>query len=222
VRGPDHVAQCDGANLGALVMRSGGADLGDRTPPGRSGLAARLSRLRLGGRQPDCGLGAPPLNIVYTPMPDTTSTLDVVDMPELIVQGGALYDGENIWAPTDFKLTTSDGDDADWTRGRSVPSANPKDQSRKFVVLPCSKEMLGANKSGEVNLTGAGTGVKIGARPSTAFKGHSVNPPSGDHCLDQFGLETMILMIAMCRLANANDTRVTKPGDQRLQFGSRW
>ena len=59
---------------------------------------------------PDCATAQIPLNIVFNPLPGTTSSLNVVNMPNLQAQGGQLYDEDgNIWNPSQFQLTTADG-----------------------------------------------------------------------------------------------------------------
>jgi RHS repeat-associated protein len=58
-----------------------------------------------------CALGqVPAVDIHFDPLPGTTSRLEIVSVPFLQVQGGQLYDLDNLepWNPTDFKLTTPD------------------------------------------------------------------------------------------------------------------
>jgi RHS repeat-associated protein len=60
---------------------------------------------------PECAFGTtPPVNIVFTPLPGTTASLEAVNIPDLLLQGGGLYDTDSFqyWNPKDFKLTTED------------------------------------------------------------------------------------------------------------------
>jgi RHS repeat-associated protein len=60
----------------------------------------------------DCAFGQiPPVDVRFTAQNGTTSTLEIVNIPNLIAQGGQLFDMDNLvtWNPTDFKLTTEDG-----------------------------------------------------------------------------------------------------------------
>ena len=60
----------------------------------------------------DCATAqVPAVDIVFDPLPGTTSTLAPAALPSyLAAQGGVLYDGDigNTWNPTDFVLTTED------------------------------------------------------------------------------------------------------------------
>lgn len=52
----------------------------------------------------------PPLDIRFNPLPGTTSSLEIVNVPFVKIQGGQLYDLDNLetWNPKEFKLTTED------------------------------------------------------------------------------------------------------------------
>jgi RHS repeat-associated protein len=59
----------------------------------------------------ECALGqVPSVDIRLSPLPGTTSTLEIINMPLVQARGGSLYDMENLepWNPTEFKLTTED------------------------------------------------------------------------------------------------------------------
>jgi RHS repeat-associated protein len=64
------------------------------------------------GNATDCSFGqVPPVDIQFTPLAGTNSTLQVINIPNLQAQGGKLYDMDNgaPWDPTDYKLTTETG-----------------------------------------------------------------------------------------------------------------
>lgn len=52
----------------------------------------------------------PPVDMSLLPQPGTTSQLEIVNVPNLMVQGGQLFDMDNLetWNPKEFKLTTQD------------------------------------------------------------------------------------------------------------------
>ncbi|AXQ29709.1 hypothetical protein D0B54_13940 [Solimonas sp. K1W22B-7] len=53
----------------------------------------------------------PPVNILFDPAPGTTSSLTLVNVPNVKAQGGVLYDMDNqeTWNPQEFKLKTQEG-----------------------------------------------------------------------------------------------------------------
>lgn len=60
----------------------------------------------------DCAFATiPEVNIQFTPLAGTTSTLEAINIPTLMAQGGQIYDMDNVepWNPKDFKLTAEDG-----------------------------------------------------------------------------------------------------------------
>jgi RHS repeat-associated protein len=60
----------------------------------------------------DCAFAqVPDVSIQFTALAGTNSTLEAINIPSLIAQGGQIYDMDNFgpWNPTDFKLTTEDG-----------------------------------------------------------------------------------------------------------------
>ncbi|MDX2218805.1 MAG: transglutaminase domain-containing protein [Burkholderiales bacterium] len=60
----------------------------------------------------ECATGAvPPIDIRFDPLPNTTSKLEVLNVPPLRAQGGQLIDDNEFgpWNPKEFKLTTLDG-----------------------------------------------------------------------------------------------------------------
>jgi len=62
--------------------------------------------------QPECAsFQVPQVNTVFTPLAGTTSTLEVLNVPSLLAQGGVLFDMDllDIWNPKLFKLTTENG-----------------------------------------------------------------------------------------------------------------
>src|SRR6266545_8988 len=62
--------------------------------------------------QPECAFAqVPQANTVFSPLAGTTSTLEVLNVPNLLVQGGVLFDMDllDVWNPKEFKLTTEDG-----------------------------------------------------------------------------------------------------------------
>jgi RHS repeat-associated protein len=59
----------------------------------------------------ECAFGTiPDVDIKLSPLPGTTSQLEIVNIPSLMAQGGQLYDADNFesWNPKQFKLTTED------------------------------------------------------------------------------------------------------------------
>lgn len=59
----------------------------------------------------ECALvQVPPLDVRLTALPGTTSKLEILNIPMVMVQGGVLYDLDNleIWNPKEFKLTTDE------------------------------------------------------------------------------------------------------------------
>ncbi len=59
----------------------------------------------------DCAfVQIPQLDVVLAPLPGTTSRLEIINIPNVMVQGGQLYDMDNLetWNPKEFKLTTDD------------------------------------------------------------------------------------------------------------------
>ena len=62
--------------------------------------------------QPECAIAqVPQANTVFTGLAGTTSRLEVLNVPALLVQGGVLFDIDalDVWNPKEFKLTTEDG-----------------------------------------------------------------------------------------------------------------
>lgn len=59
----------------------------------------------------ECQLGGVPLpDVKFTGLPGTTSKLEAENVPNILAQGGMLYDMDNLepWNPKQFKLTTED------------------------------------------------------------------------------------------------------------------
>ena len=60
----------------------------------------------------ECGFGqVPPVDVQFTALPGTTSSLQAINIPDLLTQGGDLVDSNtgDPWNPTDFQLTTDTG-----------------------------------------------------------------------------------------------------------------
>ncbi len=70
----------------------------------------RVERFTASNRT-DCALGTiPQVDIQLVPLPGTTSTLEILNVPNLATQGGQLFDMDNLetWNPKEFKLTTDE------------------------------------------------------------------------------------------------------------------
>jgi RHS repeat-associated protein len=70
----------------------------------------KVERFTASNRQ-ECAMGQiPPVDINFTPLPGTTSTLEVVNVPNLMARGGQLFDMDALetWNPKEFKLVTED------------------------------------------------------------------------------------------------------------------
>jgi len=65
----------------------------------------------IAGNQQECAFGSvPDVAIQFNQLAGTTSQLEAINVPSLLVQGGQLLDPDgNPWNPTEFKLTTDDG-----------------------------------------------------------------------------------------------------------------
>lgn len=60
----------------------------------------------------ECGFfQLPPIDVRFTPYAGTTSTLEMVNVPTVVAQGGMLFDMDNLepWNQKEFKLTTQEG-----------------------------------------------------------------------------------------------------------------
>ncbi|WP_057245511.1 RHS repeat-associated core domain-containing protein [Duganella sp. Root198D2] len=70
----------------------------------------KVERFTAANRQ-ECAMGTiPPVDVYFTPLPGTTSTLEIVNVPNLVAQGGQLFDMDALetWNPKQFKLVTED------------------------------------------------------------------------------------------------------------------
>jgi RHS repeat-associated protein len=68
----------------------------------------KVERFTAANAQECAPVQVPLPDVRLTALPGTTSTLEIVNVPNLMVQGGVLYDMDNleIWNPREFKLTT--------------------------------------------------------------------------------------------------------------------
>lgn len=90
----------------------------------------------------ECAFGAvPPLSIEFNPLPGTTSQLEAINVPDLLVQGGMIYDADTFgpWNPKEFKLTTEDHYIYYLTEGIGIvrvkdPSGNTLDYGNNGII----------------------------------------------------------------------------------------
>jgi RHS repeat-associated protein len=71
----------------------------------------KVERFTAANRQECAFVQVPDVDIKITPLPGTTSKLEIINIPNVMARGGMLYDMDNLepWNPREFKLTTEDG-----------------------------------------------------------------------------------------------------------------
>ncbi|SFG91026.1 RHS repeat-associated core domain-containing protein [Duganella sp. CF458] len=70
----------------------------------------KVERFSAANRQ-ECAMGQiPPVDVYFTPLPGTTSSLEIVNVPNLMARGGQLFDMDALepWNPKEYKLVTED------------------------------------------------------------------------------------------------------------------